>query len=162
MPEPSQAKHFMLRHPVRSYIGVVRWPSGPCGATYHQQFSSANTTKWGESRCRTETYDGGPARPDRFAGHRRHGRDLNGPLPSLFPFRALVQFAEHLSGLAQPTARGGNLRGVSAVPVVAVPFSLRGATAVRATVHSAPAPPGDRRRFAWRARPGLGSAAGSL
>jgi hypothetical protein len=29
-----------------------------------------------------------------------------------------------------------------------------GATAVRATVHSAPPPPGDRRRLAWRARPG--------
>src|SRR5437868_746929 len=43
-----------------------------------------------------------------------------------------------MSGLTQPTARGGDVRGVSAVLVVAVPFSFWGATAVCTAVHSAP------------------------
>src|SRR5438105_5822398 len=67
-----------------------------------------------------------------------------------------------MSGLTQPTARGGDVRGVSAVLVVAVPFSFWGATAVCTAVHSAPSPPSHRRRLARRTRPGLGSAAGGL
>src|ERR1700693_6303319 len=39
--------------------------------------------------------------------------------------------------------------------VVAIPFSCRSTTAVCSTVHSAPSSPGDRRRLAWRPRPGL-------
>src|ERR1700682_3127493 len=52
------------------------------------------------------------------------------------------------SRLAQPAASCLNLFGVSAVLVVAVPCSFRGATAVSATVHSTPSPPCDRRRLA--------------
>jgi hypothetical protein len=45
------------------------------------------------------------------------------------------------------------------VLVVAVPTAAWRTTAMRAAVHPAPAPAGDRRRFAWRAQPCLGSAA---
>jgi hypothetical protein len=72
---------------------------------------------------------------------------------------ALVQLAEHMSGLAQPTARGGNLRGVASVLVVAVPAAAWRTTAVRAPMHPASPPANDRRRFAGRAGSCLGSAA---
>jgi hypothetical protein len=56
------------------------------------------------------------------------------------PSGALVQVTEHLSGLPEPTACGGDLRGISTMLVVAVLWSFRGATAVCATVHSTPPP----------------------
>jgi hypothetical protein len=75
---------------------------------------------------------------------------------SEFQVGALVQVTEHLSGLTKPAARSRDLRGISAVLVVAVLWSFRGATTVCTTVHSTPPPPGNRRRLAWRARSGLG------
>jgi hypothetical protein len=56
---------------------------------------------------------------------------------------ALVQVTEHLSGFTEPTARGRDLRCISAVLVVAVLWSFRSTAAVRTTVHSAPPPPGN-------------------
>jgi hypothetical protein len=49
---------------------------------------------------------------------------------------------KQLDGIAHPTPGRLNLFGIPAVLVIAVPFSLRGATAIGATVHSAPPPPG--------------------
>jgi hypothetical protein len=49
-----------------------------------------------------------------------------------------------MNGLAYPTAGGGHLLGISAMLVVAVLCSFRGAAADSATVHSAPSPAGDR------------------
>ena len=72
------------------------------------------------------------------------------------PSGALVQVTEHLSGLPEPAACGGDLRGISTMLVVAVLWSYRGATAVCTTVHSTPSPPSDRHRLEWRARAGLG------
>jgi len=40
--------------------------------------------------------------------------------------RPLVQVTEHLSGLAEPTARGRDLCGISTMLVVAVLWSFRG------------------------------------
>src|SRR5258706_1004060 len=61
-----------------------------------------------------------------------------------------------MSGLAQPTASCLNLFGIAAVLVVAVSRPFRSASAVSASVHSAPPPPRNRRRLAWRARSGTG------
>jgi hypothetical protein len=93
------------------------------------------------------------AAPSRYARGRAFSIGINSFMHG--PSGALVQVTEHLSGLTKPTARGRDLRGISAVLVVAVLWSFRGATAVCTTVHSAPSPASDRRRLAWRARPGL-------
>jgi hypothetical protein len=80
----------------------------------------------------------------------------------LIVIRRLIQATEHIGSLAKPPAGGSHLRGVSAMLVVAVFAPSRSAASVCTTVHPTPSPPCDRRRLAWRARPGPGSAATGL
>ena len=62
-------------------------------------------------------------------------------------FGALVQVAEHVNSLAQPTPGGGDLRGIATVLVVSIPAPARCTAAVCATVHPAPSPARDRGRL---------------
>src|SRR5471030_3132683 len=96
--------------------------------------------------------------------YRRHFfsvHDSPAPTRQLTP-DALLNISEQSHGIFKPTTCGGDLSGITTVLVVAVLAPFRGATAVRTTVHSTPAPPGNRCRLAWRARSGAGPAATGL
>jgi hypothetical protein len=71
---------------------------------------------------------------------------------------ASLELAEQFPRLSQPTTRGRDLFGVSAVPEIAVTGASGSATAGGPAMHPATAPPSHRRRFAGLARPSASAA----